>query len=376
LNPKRIAIVLQTPKDEHSSVFITYQDLAVELTRQGHQVAIVTPQDFPLSRRAAGRWTPLVYPLAIARWMRRHAAECDLVIFHSYAGWFAEATAASRGLPAVVAFHGFEPMYHRELLAEARQSGGLSWRYRLLQERLMPLFLRTACRGAALVTCLNTAERELLVRTGWVKAERVATVAHGVGDDFFVPERPIRPARTLLFVGQWLPMKGVTYLTDAFVDLARRHQDLRLICAGTLRAPADVLAGFGGRIGDVRSRVTVLPRVDRRALADVYQEADLFVFPSNYEGFGLALVEAMAARLPIVTTRVGVAADALRDGESALFVPKRNAKAIGQAVERLLGDGHLASRLGHAAQAVARRYREADSVRAWAHTLMSIDRLS
>ena len=52
------------------------------------------------------------------------------------------------------------------------------------------------------------------------------------------------------------------------------------------------------------------------------------IAPSLYEGFGVALVEAMAARLPIVTTRVGVAADALADGESALIIPTRHAQAI------------------------------------------------
>ena len=45
----------------------------------------------------------------------------------------------ARGRPAVVAFHGLEPMYHAQLREESEQSGGLSWRYRMLQERLMPL---------------------------------------------------------------------------------------------------------------------------------------------------------------------------------------------------------------------------------------------
>jgi glycosyltransferase involved in cell wall biosynthesis len=168
-------------------------------------------------------------------------------------------------------------------------------------------------------------------------------------------------------------MKGVAFLRDAFQDLARRHPDLRLVCAGTLVGVDEVLASFEASI---RSRVTVLPRVDQPALADIYRDADLFVFPSSYDGFGLAIVEAMAARLPIVVTPVGVAADALREGESALFVPKRDAHAIVRAVERLLEDEALRQRLGEGAQAAAREYREIETVRAWAHTLTSIDRLS
>ena len=54
--------------------------------------------------------------------------------------------------------------------------------------------------------------------------------------EFFLPERPARRARTLLFVGQWLPMKGIAYLRDAFAEIARRHPDVELVCAGTLAA--------------------------------------------------------------------------------------------------------------------------------------------
>jgi len=369
LTSKTIAILLQTPRDQHSSVFLTYQALSAELVRRGHAVSILTPQDFPIARRIPGRLTPLAYPLAVARWTRQHGADLDLAIFHSYAGWLALAAAPRRRFRTVVAFHGLEPIYHRELVAQA--GARLSWRYRLLQEHLMPGFLRAGCRRADLVTCLNTTERDFLVQNGWAPAARVATVAHGVRDEAFLPIRPGRPPRALLFVGQWLPMKGIEVLRRAFTDLARRHPDLALVCAGSLAGSDEVRAAFPG---DVRSRVTVLPRVDQSALLEIYRQADIFVFPSHYEGFGLALVEAMAARLPIVTTRVGVAADALNHEESALLIPTRDPSALTRAVERLIDDAALRSRLGESAQRVARKYREADRVREWADALTSIER--
>jgi glycosyltransferase involved in cell wall biosynthesis len=368
----RIAIVLQTPRDPHSSVFLTYQALAAELRGRGHEASIHTPDDLP-GAGGAGRWTPLVYPWRVARWLRRQRGAFDVVVFHSYAGWLAKATGATGGAAVVVAFHGLEPLYHHELRIDAEQSGGLSLRYRLLQEQLMPRFLRAACRGAALVTCLNSVERDTLVRAGWAPADRIVVVGHGVRDGFFAPPRPARPLRSLLFVAQWLPMKGIDALRAAFVELARRHPDLRLVCAGTLVSADDVRAGFPA---DVQPRVTVLPRVDQAALAALYRDADAFVFPSSYEGFGLALVEAMAARLPIVTTGVGVAADALADRESALVVPRRDPAAIVRAVEMLIADDRLRSRLGEGAHAAAARYREADRVRAWADALSAIDRIS
>ena len=369
---RHIAIVLQTPKDRHSSVLQTYQGLAAELERRGHRVTIVTPQDFPSARGLGGRFTPIVYPFVVARWMKRVGMACDLVVLHSYAGWRA-VSGASRpdgsAVPTVIAFHGLEPLYHDALRAEAEQAGGLSWRYRVLQEWLMPFMLRRACRDATRITCLNSLERDELVRRGWTTADRVDVIFHGVPAEFFLPERPPRPVRTLLFVGQWLPMKGVGYLREAFAELARRHPDVEMICAGTLAPAERVLASFSP---DLRPRVRVFPRLDRLALVDVYRQADIMIAPSLYEGFGVALVEAMAARLPIVTTRVGVAADALTDGESALVIPTRHAQAIVREVERLIGDLSLRERLGEAAADAALHYRESAAVGHLADRLLRV----
>jgi glycosyltransferase involved in cell wall biosynthesis len=364
---RRIAIVLQTPRDRHSSVFLTYEALAAELGSRGYHVTLLTPADFPALARLGGRLTPLAYPVAVAGWVRRTGSSADVLIFHSYAGWLALATGAARPSRTVVAFHGLEPIYHQELLA---QSGGdLSWRYRVLQERLMPGFLRAACRRADLITCLNSTEADFLARNGWAEPGRIATVAHGVPEAFFLPDRPARPVRRLLFVGQWLPMKGIDALAHAFAAIARRRPEVGLVCAGTLAEAAVVLASFSE---DVRSRVSVIPRIDQQSLVDVYRNADAFLFPSVYEGFGLALVEAMAAQLPIVTTAVGVAKDALADGESALFVPARSADAIVRAVERLIDDTEVRVRLSEGAAAIAGRYHERDRVREWADRVMSV----
>ena len=149
------------------------------------------------------------------------------------------------------------------------------------------------------------------------------------------------------------------------------HPDIRLICAGTLASAEAVLADFPPV---VRSRVQVVPRLARLALVDLYRDADIMVAPSLYEGFGVALVEAMAARLPIVTTRVGVAADALTDGESALIIPTRHAPSIVREVDRLLADPALRERIGEAAGDAAQHYREAATVTDLADRLMRVAR--
>jgi glycosyltransferase involved in cell wall biosynthesis len=351
--PLRIAVVIQTPKDEQSAVYIGYQSLATALEALHHSVAIVAPSDFSAVRRFSGRWTPLVYPFAIASWLRARRDEFDLVLFHSYSGWLA--TALTRGRPpALVMFHGVEPLYHRELRAEVARSGGrLSLRYRALQELLMPLFLTIACRTAADVACLNRAEAEYLKSRRWTANGHQHVFAHGVPPEFFLAARPSRPIQTLLFVGQWLPMKGIRYLEDAATTLLAADTTLRLVCAGTVAGECDVQSEFP--VG-LRDRVRVVPRIDQAGLVQLYREADVFVFPSLYEGFSRAIIEAMASRLPIVCTPVGVAGDALRHEQSALIVPKHDAEALVVAVNRLRSDRALADRLANAAADVARDY--------------------
>jgi glycosyltransferase involved in cell wall biosynthesis len=352
----RFAVVIQTPKDPQSAVYMAYQTLGLALKGLGHSAEIVSPADFAGLARLGGRWVPLAYPLAVASWLRRRRTDFDLVMFHSYAGWVA--TALGRGRPrSLVMFHGLEPLYHRELREEAVAEGHpLSWRYRALQEIFMPLMLRIACRTADGVTCLNGVEAEFLSSRGWAPAGGPRVLAHGVPPEFFVPHRAPRRIRALLFVGQWLPMKGIRYLRDAASELLREDLTLRLTCAGTLASSETVLAGFPD---DLRGRITVFPRLDQAALAECYRDADVFVFPSLYEGFSRAIAEAMASRLPIVSTAVGVATDALKHEESVLFVPKRSATAIVSAIRRLRADTALANRLGIAAALAAEGYTQA-----------------
>jgi glycosyltransferase involved in cell wall biosynthesis len=159
-------------------------------------------------------------------------------------------------------------------------------------------------------------------------------------------------------VGQWLPIKGKAYLAEAFTHLVQKHSDLRLSCVGTLASESQVLADFPP---EVRPHVTVRSRVTGEELLACHRDADIFVFPTLSEGASLALGEAMATGLPIVTTPVGAAPDLLRHGDSAMFVPIRNPGALVETVERLLDDAALRQSLGSAAQASA-RYLEPDAV--------------
>src|SRR5262249_49772295 len=113
--------------------------------------------------------------------------------------------------------------------------------------------------------------------------------------------------------------------------------------------------------------------VSHRELLHLHRHADIFVFPTLSEGFGLAVAEAMASGLPIVTTPTGAALDYLHHLDSALFVPPREPGAIATSVERLLGDTSLREKLGRAAQQAAERLRPEKS---WREYGLHLERLT
>ncbi len=88
----------------------------------------------------------------------------------------------------------------------------------------------------------------------------------------------------------------------------------------------------------------------RGDIPELMAAADAFVFPSLFEGLGVALLEAMAGGLPVVTTDVAPMNTIVTHGETGLLVPPRDAAAIAGAVARLVDDIELGARLGAAAR--------------------------
>jgi glycosyltransferase involved in cell wall biosynthesis len=356
----RLLFAIHGPGDPRTAVHRTVTTKADYLRARGHDVDVLSADDL---RWGAARLDPLCLPPVLAG---RRLSGYDAVVFHSYLGYVFHASRAlldpHRRPATITSFHGLEPLYFQALEAEANRSGApLSGRYRLMHGAVMPHLLRWTCRASDAVFCLNSNEARFVTDEGWAPAERVYVLPNGVEPECFVERPTRRVVSELLFVGQWLPAKGVRYLVEAFSALAV-SRDVRLSCVGTGAPAAVVLAAFPEA---VRPRVRVVPSVDRAGLYAALTAADLFVFPSLSEGFSKALLEAMAAGLPVVATPVGAGADLLRDGENALVVPSSDAPALAHAVGRYMDDDGLAARLGAGARATAGRYRLDDVCRRW-----------
>lgn len=166
----------------------------------------------------------------------------------------------------------------------------------------------------------------------------------------------------VLFVGFFSPDKGPRVLFDAWRLVSDRTASCLVYVGATRARYYEVDPALAPAIRDAALRDGLAERVafveETRTIERYYRAADIFVFPSRREAFGMALVEAMASGLPCIASRIpGVTDEIVQDGESGLLVDARDVAGLAEALGRVLADPQLAHRLGAAARrAVDPRY--------------------
>ena len=162
----------------------------------------------------------------------------------------------------------------------------------------------------------------------------------------------------IVVVGNLIPYKGYADLIDAIAQLKPRDRPARFLLVGEDRGIGADLAARACARG-VADRIAFLG--SREDVAKILAAADGFVLPSHEEGFSNALLEAMAAGMPIVATDVGGNGEALEGGRLGTLVPPRDPAALAHAIDLLLDAlsdpaGSGAARGAEAARTVRARY--------------------
>jgi glycosyltransferase involved in cell wall biosynthesis len=187
-----------------------------------------------------------------------------------------------------------------------------------------------------------------------IPQERVRVTPNGAPDWLVQPRRTHPGAPTLLHLGQLSIGKGVVDLLRAVRRLRAAGRELRLVLAGDWLSPHDEAAVRAviheEGLGDVVEFAGV---VTGDAKARVLAEADVFVLASRYvyEGQPIAVLEAMSAALPVVSTTRAAIPDMVEDGVTGFLVPEGDVPALEQAIGRLASDAELRSRMGDAGRA-------------------------
>ncbi|QZA32629.1 N-acetyl-alpha-D-glucosaminyl L-malate synthase BshA [Hydrogenibacillus sp. N12] len=162
----------------------------------------------------------------------------------------------------------------------------------------------------------------------------------------------------LLHVSNFRPIKRVGDVVRVFAEVRKTHRArLLLVGDGPEHARALALAEAFGVAEDVHA----LGRIDD--VAAVYAAADVLLFPSEKESFGLAAAEAMAAEVPVVASAAGGLPEVVEDGVTGFLLPVGDVPAMAAAVRRLLDDPGLRRRMGAAGRRrVAERFSPAAQV--------------
>jgi sugar transferase (PEP-CTERM/EpsH1 system associated) len=159
--------------------------------------------------------------------------------------------------------------------------------------------------------------------------------------------------RVAIIVARLFPEKNHLLLLEAFVEVARRFEQAKLLIVGD-GVEEDRIRVEIARLG-LEDKVVMLGV--RRDVARLLAAADVFVLSSDREGLPIAVLEAMVAGLPVVSTRVGDLPVVLSDGETGRLVPPQNACALASALAEVFDDAEGARRMGaRARQIVAERF--------------------
>lgn len=314
---------------------------------RGHRITLLCPPEATIFKRAA-HWGVEVIGLpirkkrladlqAMRRWLRQHRGDVDVINTHSSTdSWLAAmANLTSGGTPVPL-------VRTRHISAPVANSLANRWLY-----------------GKAVVEVVTTGEtlRRELIKGLHLSAEHVESIFTGIDTARFEPgDKASARQRVGLEEGlTWVGIvatirtwKGHQYLLEAIAALGDPHVRLAIVGDGPHRATLEK------RVTELGLQHTVRFVGNQQDVVPWLQALDVFVLPSYAnEGVSQAVMQAMSAGLPVITTAVGSMTDVIKADQTGILVPPRDPSAIAGALRRLIDTPADAMRLGQQARAFA-----------------------
>lgn len=328
--------------------------LASSLRAAGHQVQVLAPRldhssprhdwidGIEVTRLQYPRWRgvgALLLNLRFGAWLMRHRGQFDAVHIHMMhnlagaAGWMRPLI----GIPVAVKVSG----------AAEFEGGVLD---PALRGMLKHRFLNAGSRRLDAFQCISSHTARMMLAAGY-PAQRLHFIPNAVDVARFTRAEVADPrVMRVVFVGRHVPVKSLDVLLRAW-SLLRLPNRARLVLAGD-GPEHKALRGLAEELGIAGS--VEFPGMVRN-VPELLAGASLYVQASRSEGLPNSVLEAMAAALPVVATRISGHEDVVRDGESGLLVPVGEPQALADALQRLFDDPALRRRLGDAGRATVER---------------------
>ena len=337
----RILTITNCPLDPRLGSGTTVIRFANGLRQLGHDVDVLAPADYEYASavRAAKQLRQGVGAFRAIR-NRLAARRYDLIEFYGAEFWPAiAALGRSRQRPLLVAHtNGLELLnYEREAVYHPAR-GVKTAASRAVHRRLFGLSFRYTDAFVALCE----ADRQWVLSHRLYEPAMTAVVPPAPDEAFRALDEQMtaRKEDRVAFIGSWTERKGTRVLASVMNAVLGANSDVVFDVFGASSNKPAVVGSFDPA---VRDRIQVHGSLEPSALAASVARAKVFFFPSQYEGYGLALLEAMMAGLAVVTTPTGLGAELA--GTEAVVCDFNDREAMRSAVERLLRDESQRSRI-------------------------------
>lgn len=274
--------------------------------------------------------------------------DCDIVHAHSYGYFQVNSAALKRILQPDVRFV-LTPHFHPpwSMWGGDRRRRVRGWYDRFFAPRVLDAVDR--------IIGVSSHEMELMSRLGF-DPDKVRVIPNGIDTSLYSPipdggkfmrEFGLEKGRKryVLYTGRLASNKGLHYLVDAAQRVLSSCDDVFFLLVGEDAGEKEALEK---RIRDKGLEASFLLTghiKDDSVFRSAYGAADVFVLPSEYEAFGIVLLEAMACKVPVVATTVGGVPDVV-DKDSGFLVPYGDSEALAERISRLLDDPALARKMG------------------------------
>jgi glycosyltransferase involved in cell wall biosynthesis len=340
--------------------------VAAALVRRGHHVEVICLSDivrradadhsFLVRRIGRGQFWPLrVVATTFAIW---RAARLHDLLYVNGLGFESAIAAVLAGRPTVhkiVGDYAWERAVGRGWFTgtiNQYQRSAKNWRLRFID------FIRTfPLRLAHQIIVPSHCLRRIV--NGWdIPAEKIRVVPNAIAartrsDSASLPSWP---GKTLITVCRLVPVKGV----DGLIRLLQQLPETRLVIAGDGHS-RDQLQALTRSTG-VESRVLFLGDVPQDAVTAYLTQADAFVLNSSHEGLPHVVLEAFAARTPVIATAAGGTGEIVQHNITGLLVPVGDSAALKSAIERLWREPELGRRLANEAAERSRQHFDFDAM--------------